>query len=252
MNALGRRTTDNLLSVRSTRNHCFKTLRPLLGRAADQAAAVTALGLFRLHMAVPADERGEEARRFLKLSALLQSLTATATAETVTDNLEVLAGTTVVAPTAEDVLDELSGYQTSDPRQVFDRVLEGVLPSFETEWLDMQRVRLRGPTSNAMAVAAEALKYATDITHVAIGVTATTGRWAVLGKVPGKVIVLEGGEAKATTYRTYDVSGLLNPVIVLTEKDQAPKRRLSQPPWIVPGDVDREVLDTLGLGGGSM
>jgi hypothetical protein len=233
--------------------HALETMtsQPWPSRAASQAAAVTALGLIRLRMAVPADERGPEAKKFFELSAHLQPLTSTATAEAIGENLNVLAGTTRVSPTADEVLDELADYQNFDPRHTFRRLLVAVLPHFDTEWLDSQRVRLRGHTPNPLSVATLALSQATHLAHVAVGVTAEDGKWAVIGKIPGRLIVVDG-DPKRTAYRTYDVSGLINPVVVLTDKDQARKRRLSLPPWTVPGDIDREVLNALEVGDGPL
>ncbi len=218
--------------------------------AANQAAAVTALGLYRLRMAVPADERGEQAKRFLALSTLLQPITSTATADTITENLELLAGTSFVAPTAKDVLEELSRFVASDPRKALDRVLERVLPNFASEWLDDHRVHLAGRSSNPRAIAVEALRHANEIASLAVGVTADSGAWAVIGKIPGRVSVIEGGK-KGTTFKTYDTSSL-NAIVILTEQEQAQQRRISSPPLNSPGDVDWEVLHALDLDEGPM
>jgi hypothetical protein len=82
-------------------------------------------------------------------------------------------------------------------------------------------------------------------------VTADSGVWAVIGKIPGRLTVIEGGK-RVTTFRTYDTSNLLNPLVVLTEQDLAQRRRISSPPFSVPGDVDQKVMDALGLGEGPM
>lgn len=219
--------------------------------AANQAAAVTAIGLYRLRMAVPDDERGDRAKRFLALSTLLQPFTCTAIAAVIAENLGLLAGTTFVTATAEDVLEDLHRFGFPDPLKALDRVLEQVLPNFEIEWLDDHRVRLSGRSSNARAIAIEVFKHAQGIGSLAVGVSADSGAWAVVGKVPGRVSVIEGGK-KATTFRTYDTVGLLNALMVLTQQDLAQARRISSPPLNAPGVVDWEVLDALGLDEGPM
>lgn len=214
--------------------------------AAAQAAATTAIGLYRLRMAVPSDERGEDARRFAELAQRLAPLTGNATVQTVAANLELLVGTTQVAIEAEDVLGEVAAHSTADERAALQRVLERALPEFEAAWLDERRILLTGRCTNPRAIAVEALKHADRLDHIAIGVTVGSGPWAIVGKVPDRVTVVEGGK-KPTIYRTYDTRGVLNPVGVLTEQDLGQARRISTPPWTRPEGVDLEVLDALGL-----
>lgn len=214
--------------------------------AAAQAAATTAIGLYRLRMAVPSDERGEDARRFSGLAQRLASLTGTATGETVAANLELLAGTTQVAMEAEDVLAEVAAHSTSDERAALARVLERVLPEVEVAWRGERRLLLTGRFTNPRAIAVEALKHADRLDRIAIGVSGGSGLWAVVGKVPDRVIMVEGG-TKPTTYKTYETRGVLNPVVVLTEQDLGQAKRSSTPPWTRCEGVDLEVLDALGL-----
>lgn len=215
---------------------------------ADQAAALTAIGLYRLWMAVPPDERGKEARRFAGLARRLAPLTGNARVETVAANLELLAGTTQVAIEAEDVLSDVVAHSTSDERDALKRVLERVLPQFDAIWLDEVRLLLTGRSTKPRAIAIQALKHAEGLAldRIAIGVSAGSGPWVVVGKVPDRLILVEGGTTP-TTYKTYDTRGVLNPVGVLTEPDLGQARRSSTPPWIRPEGVDLEVLDALGL-----
>lgn len=213
---------------------------------APQAAAVTALGLYRLRMAVPSDERGEVARRFERIAQLLSPLTSTATVETVAVNLELLTDTTQVAVEAEDVISELAAHTFSDERAALARVLGRVLPQFDVAWLDDRRLLLTGQSTKPRVIAIEVLKHADRLDCIAIGVSDGSGPWAVVGKVPDRVILVEGG-TKPTTYKTYDTRGVLNPVLVLTEQDLGQAKRSSTPPWTRPEAVDLEVLSTLGL-----
>lgn len=214
--------------------------------AAAQAAATTAIGLYRLRMEVPSDERGEQAHRFARLAQRLAPLTGTATAQTVAANVELLAGATQVAIEAEDVLAEVRAHSISDERAALVRVLERVLPQFEVAWRDDFRLLLTGGFSNPRAIAIEALKHADRLERIAIGVSGRSGQWVVVGKVPDRVILLEGG-TKPTTYRTYDTRGVLNPVGVLTEHELGQVKRISTPPWMRCEGVDLEVMTALGL-----
>lgn len=218
---------------------------------ARQAAAVAAIGLHRLQEAVPADERGADASKFLALASQLQPLTHGADPESITDNLELLAGTTTVLATAEDITERLAQFASSSPRLLLDRVWGRLLPEFNIRWLDHQRVLLTGRTLNPRAKAGEAFRHAVGIAALAIGVQADSGEWAVIGKLGSQLTVVEGGR-RSTTFRTYDTSSLLNPLAVLTDQTLAQQARISIPPFTKPGDVDRETLQGLGLDYGPM
>lgn len=219
--------------------------------AAAQAAAVSTVGLYRLRMAVPPDERGTVAVRFFELARSLQPLTKAATRGSIAHNLELLAGTTFVAPSADDVVMELEGSASTNPRAALVRVLERVLADFDLEWVDDHKLLLTGSATNPRAIAAEVLKHASGIADLAVGVNANPGVWAVVGRIPGRLTLIEGGK-RPTTFKTYNTSNVLNPMSVLTDQELGQTNRISSPPFTKPGDVDLEVLHALNLGEGQM
>jgi hypothetical protein len=217
--------------------------------AIDQAAAIAAIGTYRLRMATAADERGAEALRFKQVSEALKPLIARATPDVVAANLSLLDGATLSPRSAQEVLQELDAALESRPDAVLLRVLEQILPSFEAAWLDGTHLHLSGRTSNPLAIAATVLKYADDLPRFAVTIqSASAGRQSTVVRIPGRITVLQVFKDRPT-YVTYDTMGLLNAPGILTNPEMATQRRLSSPPLTHPDLVDLEVLRSVGLHG---
>lgn len=219
--------------------------------ASDQAAAVAAIGIYRLTMALPADQRGREANCFRALTARLKPLVSDASHEGVADNLQLLAGTTFTARSADDVMFEVDDAINAGPDRALLRVLEQLMPDFDFTWVAPRQLLLAGSTTNPKATAAKVLHQASAFPTMAVGVNATNGVWIVAARAPGHLTVMEGGK-RPTTYRTYATAGLISPLRVLTDNEIAQPARVSTPPFTEPDPVDLKVLQTLGLMGGPM
>lgn len=211
-----------------------------------QAAAVCAIGLYRLRMALPIDERGLEANRFSEVTQKLAPLVTEVDREAVASNLELLAGTTLVPRSADDVVVEILDAIASGPDRALLRILGQVFPELEAEWVDRRWLALSGSSSNPFHTAAQALNHASAFPQIAVGVNSDDGPWAVIVRTDRRIAVVEGGR-RPTTYKTYNTSKLHNPLGILTNPELAQAARLSTPPWTTPGEVDLEVLTALGI-----
>ncbi len=219
--------------------------------ASSRAAAVTCVGLYRLRMAVPANERGTEATRFVTVARALEHLINTTDHQTVAENLDLLTGASFVAPSADDVVAEIQHAISASPQDALLRVLSRLLPELDVEWVGEQRLLLAGSVPNPRVAAIEALKHASAIPNLAVGVNGSNDAWVVIGRVPGRLTLVEGGK-RPTMYRTYDTSHLLNPLMVLSDHQFAQTKRISSPPFTKPDDVDLAVLRALDVDPGPM
>jgi hypothetical protein len=197
-------------------------------------------------MAVPADERGVEAARLSQLTATLRPLVHEVEVDAIAANIDLLAGSTLVARTAEDVFLDVRELMTASPEQQVQRRLERLQPEFEFAWVGDRQLTAVGNVGNPLRLAADVLAHAREFPALAVGVNSARGTWAVVVRTPERITVVEGG-SKHTMYRTYDTSRLLNPLGVLTDQELAVRARISTPPFTRPGDVDREVLDQLSV-----
>lgn len=214
--------------------------------ASAQAGAVAAIGLYRLRMAVPADERGNVADRFRGLAETLKPLVSGVSHHTVSDNLELLAGTTFVARSADDVMIDVDEALNAGPDLALVRVLERVMPDLDITWEAPRHLLLSGRTTNPKATAAQVLNHASGFPELAVGVNASNGTWIVAARILGSVTLVEGGK-RPTTYKTYNTARLLNPIGVLTDQDMAQQARISTPPFTKPDAADLDVLKSLGV-----
>lgn len=214
--------------------------------ARSQAAAVAAVGLYRLRMAVPGNERGAEALTFGRVAETLGPLLSDATLDGIAANLALLHGATIHPRTAQEILQELERALESSPAAVIQRVLERLLPDFEIVWLGPNLLTLTGPTSNPLAIAGAALPHADRIPHLAITVTSLLGRTATVIRIPDRLTVVEAANGRLL-FKTYRTTGLLAATGLLTNAEMAQTRRLSVAPFFVPGEVDLEVLEAVGL-----
>jgi hypothetical protein len=208
---------------------------------AEQAAGVAAIGLYRLLSAVADDERGREAARFQAMASRLSPMLSAATSQAVTDNLELLDGSTLVARTADDVMAELEDIINSTTDRTLIRVLERVMPDLDIAWVGENQLLLAGRTSNPKLTASQVLGYADRVDRLAVGVNAANGSWLVVARIPGRLTAVEGGK-RPTVYRTYDTGQLMNPGLVLIDPEVAQPARLSTPPFTRPDTIDLEVL----------
>ena len=219
--------------------------------AARQAEAVATIGLYRLKMAIPADERGSEATRFSQIGQKLEPLVKDIEPDVVANNLSLLAGTTFISRSADDVIAEVKDATSAGPDRALLRILERLMPGLNAEWIAERKLVLTGSMSNPSRTAADVLSHATAFPEIAIGVNSDKGPWTVVARVGDRVTVIEGGK-RSTTYKTYDTSRLLNPLAIFTEPELARSARISEPPWSTPGDVDLAVLAELGTGPGPL
>jgi hypothetical protein len=219
--------------------------------AARQAEAVATIGLYRLKMAIPADERGFEATRFLQIGQKLAPLVKDIDPDFVANNLSLLVGTTFISRSADDVIAEVKDAISAGPDRVLLRILERLVPGVNAEWIAERKLVLSGSMSNPSRTAADVLSHATAFPEIAIGVNSDRGPWTVVARVGDRITVVEGGK-RSNTYKTYDTSRLLNPLAVFTEPELARSARISEPPWGTPGDVDLAVLAELGIGTGPL
>lgn len=213
---------------------------------ADQAAAVTAVAVYRLRMAVPPDERGGEADRFRGLVQRVAPLLNSATADAVSDNLELLSGATLIQRSAEDVLDHVAEAANARPDHAILRVLANVLPDLDIAWAARGELIVAGRLTNPRAIAAQVFNHASSLDELAVGVNSTNGAWLVAAKVPDRITIVEGGKRPAT-YKTYKIPRQSNPARVLTEPEFAQASRISTPPFTKPDSTDLEVLKQLGI-----
>lgn len=214
--------------------------------AQDQAAAVAAIGLYRLRMAVPDDERGPAADAFTRLAGSLAPLLASVTPEAVAANITLLDGATLHPRSAQEILHELDSALQDSPDAVIQRVLEHVLPDYDTTWVTPRHLRLHGPGTNPVAIAAAVLPHAKALTAVAITVTTITGRRATVIRIPDRLTVVETANGKQT-FKTYRTAGLLGAAGVLSNAELALTRRLSTAPFTIAGDPDLEALRAVDL-----
>lgn len=213
---------------------------------AEQAAAVTAVAVYRLGMAVPPDERGGHADSFRGLVEKVAPLLNSATADAVADNLDLLSGATLVERSADDVLDYVADAANARPDQATLRVLANVLPDLDIAWASAGKLIVSGRLTNPRAIAAQVFNHASSLDELAVGVNAHNGVWLVAAKVPDRITVVEGGK-RPTTYRTYKIPRHSNPARVLTEPEFAQASRISTPPFTKPGNLDLEVLEQVGI-----
>lgn len=215
--------------------------------AAAQASAIAAVGLYRLRMAVPDDERGPRARTFNRLAKELRPLVDSATPEAVVTTLPLLEGATLHPRSPQDLLHELANSLQSSPTAAIQRVLEHVLSEYEATWLTDQHLLVEGPGSNPLAVASTVLMHTEAVDAIAVTVNTAKGRRAMVVRVPDRLTVVETINGQRT-YKTYRTTGLLAAAGVLSNTELALARRLSKPPFTVAGEVDLAVLEAVGLG----
>lgn len=217
----------------------------------DQAAAVTAVAIYRLRMAVPPDERGAHADRFRGLVQTVAPLLESVTADAVADNLELLSGATLIERSADDVLAHVAEVTNARPDHAILRVLTNVLPDLDIAWAAAGKLIVAGRLTNPRAIAAQVFNHASSLDELAVGVNATNGAWLVAAKVPDRITLVEGGK-RPTTYRTYKIPRQSNPARVLSEPEFAQASRISTPPFTKPDAVDLEVLEQLGIDDGPL
>lgn len=212
----------------------------------DQAAAVAAVGLYRLRMAVPPDEKGRVGTQFRDRARDLRPLFSTAGAETVEANLAMLEGATLLVRTAEDVLSELDEATDRRGNVALLRVLSRVMPELEFRWDGRKKLFVTGTLTNPMAIAARIIGEASEAVTIAVEVHSHNGRWAVVARTPDKITTIEGGMAPPI-FKTYRTEDLPYPLVVLTNPEAAQRHRISRPPWSKPDAVDLEVLQVAGV-----
>lgn len=211
-----------------------------------QAAAVTAVAVYRLRMAVPADERGAHADLFRGLVQRVAPLLECATTDAVDANLDLLSGATHIKRSAEDILAQIAEVANSKPDQAILRVLANVLPDLDVAWASAGQLVVVGRLTNPRAIAAQVLNHASSLEELAVGVTSTNGTWLVAAKVSNRITIVEGGK-RPTIYKTYQIPPQSNPARVLSEPEFAQSSRISTPPFTKPDAVDLEALERLGI-----
>ncbi|MGJ6980686.1 hypothetical protein ACSDQ9_09190 [Aestuariimicrobium soli] len=195
---------------------------------AARAASVAAVAMYRLREGVADDERDKNALVFHELADRVEELLMNATPALISENLVSLRGTTIVTPDAGDVIQELSLFRNSTPRKALERVLRNVMSEARIEWLGDDRLHLMVARGKPLLAATRAIGHAGDLPRVAILVSSPSRGWAIVAKVSGRRIEVEGGIAP-TVFRTYDTT-------------QPGGRRISTPPFRAPSQIDLQVL----------
>lgn len=212
------------------------------GTSKEQAAAVAAVGLYRLRMALPPDERGAVARRVKEVSASLRTLVGQAREERVAANLDMLTGTTLLERTATDVIDELTEALDPDTRRTTLRLLSRAMPGLDLSWASETVLVADGEVRNPLATAVAILREADLEPPVAVGVNGK-GSWAVIARTEGRITTVEGADKTARRFKTFDTAGLPFPLQAL----QPGRRTISRPPWSVADETDLEALLACGV-----
>jgi hypothetical protein len=215
-------------------------------RLTAQAAAIFAIGTYRLRLATPPDDRGSDAARVHALATRGADLIATASAASLEPNLALLDGVSVLPPNPRDVLDEVQQLAVAQLDQALIRRLERTLPDLDAKWVGRAQLQVSGKTTNPVQTAARILNLADGFDTLAVSVTSHKQTWVVLVMTPDRLTIIDGRKPQLL-FTTYQLSGVNSPLTIVTNPERLQRTRISKPPFNRPGPAELDVLAHVDL-----
>ena len=207
----------------------------------DQAAGLLAVGLYRLRLATPGDDRGREAEKLRALSSKTPPMLQQVTADAIETQLPLVDGSRILTAQADDVLDSIHILTVADANEALVARLGRLLPELEVEWSGPAQLHARGRTSNPIQTAGRICDLADDDRHLAVHVVNEKGQWALMVSTVDRVLVVDGRKAPAM-YTTHRRDSVITPLMLATNAETRQRTRVSQLPFAKPGEAEFSVV----------
>ena len=213
----------------------------------DQAAGLLAVGLFRLRLATPGDDRGREAEQLRALSSKAAPMMRHVTAGTIETQLPLIDGSRMLAAQPYDVLDSIHMLTVADEDEVLIARLGRLLPELDVEWSGPAQLHARGRTSNPIQTAGRILDLADDDQHLAVYVVNEKDQWALMVSSADMLLLVDGRKTPVM-YTTHRRDGVITPLMLATNGETRQRTRVSQVPFAKPGDAEFSVVALVPVG----
>jgi hypothetical protein len=213
----------------------------------DQAAGLLAVGLYRLRLATPEDDRGREADHLRTLSARTAPMLQQVTAEAVDAQLLLIDGSRMIAAQVDDVLHSVHMLTVADANETLVGRLARLLPELEVEWSGPAQLHARGRASNPIQIAGRIFDLADDDQHLAVHVVNEKNQWALMVSTSDRLLLVDGRKVP-TIYTTHRRDGVITPPMLATNAEMRQRTRVSQVPFAKPGDSEFSVVDQVPIG----
>lgn len=213
----------------------------------EQATALLAVGLYRLRLATPGDDRGPEAEQLRALSSKAAPMMAHVTADTVQTQLPLIDGARMLAAQPDDVLDSIHMLTVADANEALIARLERQLPELDVEWSGPAQLHARGRTSNPIQTAGRIADLADDDKHLAVYVETEKEQWGLLVATADRVLLVDGRKTPIM-YTTHRRDSVITPLMLASNAETRQRTRISQLPFTKPGEAELSVIEEVPIG----
>ena len=213
----------------------------------EQAAGLLAVGLYRLRLSTPGDDRGREAEQLRALSSRAGPMMAHVTAETVEAHLPLIDGARMLAAQPDDVLNSIHMLTVADANEALIARLGRQMPDLDVEWSGPAQLHARGRTSNPIQTAGRIFDLAEDDTHLAVYVVNEKDQWALVVSTADRVLLVDGRKAPVV-FTTHRRDGLTTPLTLAGSAETRQRTRVSESPFATPGEVEFCVVAEVTIG----
>ncbi|MEO6701920.1 MAG: hypothetical protein ABI140_13015 [Jatrophihabitantaceae bacterium] len=213
----------------------------------DQAAGLLAVGLYRLRLATPGNDRGREAEALRALGSKAAPMMKHVPADTIEAQLPLIDGSRILAAQPDDVLDSIHMLTVADANEALLARLGRLLPELDVEWSGPAQLHARGRTSNPIQTAGRIFDLAEDDRHLAVYVVNEKDQWALMVSSADRVLLVDGRKAPIM-YTTHRRDGVTTPLALASNAETRQRTRVSELPFGKPGEAEFSVVAEVPIG----
>jgi hypothetical protein len=207
----------------------------------DQAVGLLAVGVYRLRLSTPGDDRGREAELLRALGKDTGSALEQVDREAVEAQLGLIDGARMLTPDVDDVLHAIRSVTVADASEALLTRVRRQLSELDVDWAGPRQLSARGRTANPVQTAGRILDLADEDDRLAVLVRNDKDQWALLVSTADRLLIVDGRKAPVM-YTTHRRDLAMTPLMLATNPETRQRTRVSTPPFAKPGAAEFAVV----------